>query len=90
MERLLQNEKDRPQELSSYGELICHLIACGEFAHIPNILQHSRYFNPQDFLITGFIEGLRRFVTYLSQLIFQHDYNYEVFNQALLELHRTV
>jgi hypothetical protein len=62
----------------------------GEFEHIPAILSKSFYFNEQDVLVRGFIEGLRDFTISLSNLVYNHEFNYEIFSKALIDLQKLV
>jgi hypothetical protein len=66
--------------------MICQLMTIGEFEHIPGILTKSAYFNEQDVLVRGFVEGLRDFTISLSNLVYNHEFNYDIFNKALIDL----
>ena len=65
-------------------------MAMGEFEHISTLLAKSFYFNKQDVLVVGFVEGLKDFTISLSSLVHTHEFNYEVFNKSLLALQELV
>jgi hypothetical protein len=87
IENMIRNEKAMP---TNYGKIICQLMAVGEFEHIPAILTKSPYFNQQDVLVRGFVEGMRDFTISLSSLVYNHEFNYDVFNKALIDLQQLV
>lgn len=71
-----------------YGELLCQLVAIGEFEHIGKIVRKSRYFKSQDVLVGGILEGIHDFNIHVHSLMNREDYNFEQFNKAIVDFQK--